>query len=104
MNMCNYRNEASRERIFAAVRSELLRVCSEQNPDFDADIRLDSSLVADLGLDSLSLVEVVVGLEQALQIEHLPLDALRDRASRHGGESFTVESLVNLCMEQAVAA
>jgi len=89
-----------RDRVFEIVRAELLRVRREQAPDFDAEIRMESSLVADLGLDSLSLVEAVVALEQALRIDHLSLEALNDSRD---GERFTVESLVNLCLEQATA-
>jgi acyl carrier protein len=102
--MHTQRNDVSmRDRVFEIVRAELLRVRREQSPDFDVEIRLESSLVADLGLDSLTLVEAVVALEQALGIERLSLEALNDRESGRGGERFTVASLVDLCMEQAAA-
>jgi acyl carrier protein len=101
--MCGSLDDQSKRRqVFEIVRAELLRVRREQAPDFNVEIRMDSSLVADLGLDSLSLVEAVVALEQALQIKHLSLEALSERESGRG-ERFTVESLVNLCMEHAVA-
>ncbi len=96
--------DASRkDQVFEIVRAELLRVRRAQTPHFDADIRMESSLVADLGLDSLSLVEAVVALEQALRIDQLSLDALNDCESGRDGCRLTVESLVNLCMEQAPA-
>jgi len=102
--MCTQLNDVSRRaRVFEIVRAELLRVRREQAPDFDAEIRMESSLVADLGLDSLSLVEAVVALEQALRIDRLSLEALDERESRRDGERFTVASLVNLCLEQAAA-
>jgi len=88
-----------KDKVFEVVRTELLRVRREQSPDFAADIGLESCLVADLGLDSLSLVEAVVAVEQALRIDQLPLEALNDRDSGR----FTVASLVNLCLEQAAA-
>ncbi len=90
-----------RDRIFETVCAELLSVRRTQTPQFDTEIRMESSLVADLGLDSLSLVEVVVALEQALRIDHLSLEALCECGSGGRGERYTVESLVNLCMEQA---
>jgi|SRR5579862_2383601 len=93
----------ARNRIFDIVRSELLRVRREQAPDFDKEIRMESSLVVDLGLDSLSLVEAVVGLEQALRIPHLSLEALSDCAATRYGGCLTVGSLVNLCIEQSAA-
>jgi acyl carrier protein len=90
------KNAASRNAVFEIVRAQLLHVCREQRKNFNVDIRLDSSLVADLGLDSLSLVEAVVALEQALGIQRLPLDALHDRCE---GAYLTVASLVDLCIE-----
>jgi acyl carrier protein len=92
-----------RDRVFEIVRAELLRVRRVQAPHFAADIRMESSLVADLGLDSLSLLEAVVALEQALRIDHLSLEALNDGESDRDGGRFTVESLVNLCIEHAAA-
>jgi len=68
-----------RDRVFEIVRAELLRVRREQAPDFDAEIRMESSLVADVGLDSLSLVEAVVALEHALRIDAV-LKRLKDGA------------------------
>ena len=94
---------STRNRIFDIVRRELLRVRREQAPDFDKEIRMESSLVADLGLDSLSLVEAVVALEQALRIPHLSLEALNDCASARDSGCLTVGSLVNLCIEYAAA-
>jgi acyl carrier protein len=89
---------ATRHTVFEVVRAQLLRVCREHRRNFDAEIRLDSSLITDLGLDSLSLVEAVVALEQAFGIERLPLEALNEVS---GDTYFTVGSLVDLCMRHA---
>jgi acyl carrier protein len=92
------KNASTRSTVFEVVRTQLLRVCREHRRNFNTEIRLDSSLIADLGLDSLSLVEAVVALEHAFGIERLPLEALsagRDEAY------FTVGSLVDLCMLHA---
>jgi acyl carrier protein len=91
-------NASTHHTVFEIVRAQLLRVCREHRRDFDAEIRLESSLVADLGLDSLSLVEAVVALEEALHIERLPLEALSDGCE---GACFTVGSLVDLCIAHA---
>ena len=87
---------STRSTVFDIVRTQLARVCREHQRDFDAEIRPDSSLIADLGLDSLSLVEAVVALEQAFGIERLPLDALNEDEAY-----FTVGSLVDLCIRHA---
>jgi acyl carrier protein len=95
------KDASTRDRLFEIVRAELLRIRRAQAPGFDGEIRMDSSLIADLGLDSLSLVEAVVALEQALRIEHLSLSELSE--SEGDGGRFTVESLVDLCMQRAAA-
>jgi acyl carrier protein len=97
------KDASMRDRVFEIVRAELLRVRRAETPDFEADIRMESSLVADLGLDSLSLVEVVVALEQTCRIDHLSLEALNDRESEGDVGRFSVESLVNLCIEHGAA-
>ncbi|MGF6367856.1 acyl carrier protein [Paraburkholderia sp. RAU6.4a] len=92
------KNASTRNTVFGVVRTQLLRVCREHQRDFNTEIRLDSSLIADLGLDSLSLVEAVVAIEQAFGIERLPLEALNEeRAETY----FTVGSLVDLCIRHA---
>ncbi|MCC8404564.1 phosphopantetheine-binding protein [Paraburkholderia sp. MMS20-SJTN17] len=92
------KNASTRNSVFEIVRTQLLGVCREHQRDFGAEIRLDSSLIADLGLDSLSLVEAVVAIEQAFGIERLPLEALSEAC---GEAHFTVGSLVDLCIEHA---
>jgi len=91
------KSPSTRDRVFEIVRAQLARVRREQAPDFNAEIRMESSLVADLGFDSLSLVEALVAIEQAFHIERLSLEALNDDSD---GACLTVESLVNLCVEQ----
>src|SRR5262252_4865490 len=95
-------NASMHERIFETVRTELLRVCRVHQPGFAAEIGLGSSLVTDLGLDSLSLVEAVVAIEEALRIEPLPLDTLHECET--GCERLTVGALVKLCAERAAGA
>ena len=92
---------STQERIFETVRAELLRVCRVHQPGFAAEIGLGSSLITDLGLDSLSLVEAVVAIEEALRIEPLPLDTLHE--CQAGCERLTVGALVKLCAERAAA-
>lgn len=96
------KDASTRDELFEIVRAELLRIRRAQAPGFAGEIRMDSSLIADIGLDSLSLVEAVVALEQALRIEPMSLTEMGE-VEGDGGR-FTVETLVNLCMQQRAAA
>ena len=91
---------ATREQVFNVVREQLTRVRSGYASS-GARIRMETSLVTDLGFDSLSLVEVAAAIEDALQIEELPLLAWSDRESEKDDERFTVASLVDLCLESS---
>lgn len=53
------------------VRSEVSRLSGQVNLDDNAE------LLADLGMDSISLIQLVVAIEQELGIELLTDDALR---------------------------
>jgi len=65
---------ATKEQVFEIVRRELARIRRELAPEFDAQIRMDSSLVADLGLESISIIGAVVAIELVLRIDPLSLD------------------------------
>ena len=95
---------STQERIFETVRAELLRVARQRQSGFTGEIGPRSSLITDLGLDSLSLVEAVVAIEEALRIEQLPLDALHECGAGGERDRFTVGALVKLCMERAAGA
>jgi len=65
---------ATKEQVFEIVRRALARIRRELAPEFDAQIRMDRSLVADLGLDSISIIGAVVAIELVLRIDPLSLD------------------------------
>ena len=94
---------SNRQQVFEIVRGELARIVREQSPDFDADIGMDTLLTADLGLDSISFIEVAVALEKALCVDELPLGSWTERESDRDGQRFTVASLVDLCTEHLSA-
>ena|SRR5215831_21134854 len=94
----------AKEQVFEIVRREITRICAEQTPDFKTDIRPESSLVADIGLDSISMVEALVAIEQALGIHELSLAAWTDEELERDGTRFTVGSLVDLCLQRTSAA
>jgi len=88
---------STQHRVFEIVRRELARIVREQGSERVADIGMATSLTADLGLDSISFIEVAVSLEKALAVDELPLNAWSDRESERDEPRFTVGSLVELC-------
>ena len=72
----------SRKRVFAIVRRELIRIRRDQAADFESDVGMQSSLVADIGLDSISMVEAMIAIEQALDIGELSLSDSTDAEQR----------------------
>ena len=91
-------------RVFEIVRCELARIAQEQRLERVADIGMATSLTADLGLDSISFIEVAVALEKALEVDELPLGAWSDLESERDEPRFTVGSLVELCQRQLQAS
>jgi acyl carrier protein len=59
----------------------------------------DTSVVDDLGIDSLRFVDLTVILEEQLQIREFPLQDWYDSEAQKSGKRFTVGSLVSLCTE-----
>jgi acyl carrier protein len=94
---------AAKEQVFEIVRRELARIRQELAPEFDAQIRMDSSLFADLGLDSISIVAAAVAIELALRVDPLSLDAWSEQEAARTEARFTVASLVDMCLERTSA-
>ena len=90
-------NIIAEDRVLEIVCRELARIRREHGGDANHEIRPDSSLVADVGFDSLSMVEALVAVEQALGIDELSLVAWTDEELEREGPRFTVASLVDVC-------
>lgn len=88
---------ASAEEVLEVVKRHLLQL-RRYNAMAASDIAPETSLVADLGFDSLSMIEVATVLEEAFAIEELPLNSWRERESDKAGARYTVASLVELCL------
>ena len=95
---------STRHRVFEIVRRELARIVREQGLERVTDIGMATSLTADLGLDSISFIEVAVSLEKALESDELPLNAWSDQESERDEPRFTVGSLVELCQRHLQAS
>jgi acyl carrier protein len=76
------------------VRTSLSDVCREKHL-FDGAVRLDHSLVDDLGFDSLTFVDLIVILEERTALEDLPLLDWADREAMRKTGRYSVQSLVD---------
>lgn len=82
-----------------SVRRALLRANERLSP---GDIEATSSLVDDLGFDSLKFVDLALALEDELCIVEFPVQAWYDAEYALSDRRFTVASLVAAC-EQCLA-
>jgi acyl carrier protein len=81
--------------VLGGVRYALLRVDRRLRPE---DVQLDTSLIDDLGLDSIKLVGLSVALEDAFDISDFPMQDWSDEEAQRTGGRFTVASLVTACL------
>jgi len=82
--------------VFEKVRKALERVDARV---VAAQVNLDTSVVHDLGLDSLRFVDLTIALEEALNIGEFPIQEWHDAESTLASEPrFTMGSLVALCI------
>jgi acyl carrier protein len=83
-----------RESLFDLVRLELVKVAmTEVTAD---DIGPDSLLIEELGVDSLSFVDLALALEDLLEVDEFPMQAWVDECVSHD-QPLTVGSLVAAC-------
>jgi acyl carrier protein len=67
-------SEQSQKAPIVAMITSVLDIVREMSPT--ADVEPDSELVAELGFDSLGLIELVAVLEDALDLPPIDMDAL----------------------------
>jgi acyl carrier protein len=85
----------SDEAILSGIRAALAKIV-ENVPA--GGIGLDTSLVDDLGLDSIRFVDFAVALEETLGIPEFPLQGWIDAELGSPGETrFTVRALLSYC-------
>ena len=64
-------------------------------------ITMESSLTTDLGFDSISLVELACAVEQALNIDALPLQAWLGDESERGRDRYSVAAFLRFTLSHA---
>lgn len=66
------------ETLSADTRAVMLDVVRELSPSAVSELRPDTELIAELGYDSLGMVELLVALEDALDLPPLDTEVLGD--------------------------
>jgi acyl carrier protein len=84
------------------VRFELARLLEDTGIGI-GEICLDSSLVDDLGLDSLKFVDLTLALEDAFGLPEFPMQRWVDEQARKQRPAFTVSALARACLQYVEA-
>jgi acyl carrier protein len=79
-----------------AVLEVLAALCRRAHGT-DLTLLASANLFSDLGLSSLELVDLAVGLERNLGIDEFPLQLWLDLQPTYGADGYTVGSLVAAC-------
>lgn len=90
---------ASFDRVLETVRRHVHTIVRDAGFEL-SDVKPSSSLIADLGLDSLKFVDLTVALEEAFGLREFPMQEWVDREAEKDTAAFTVASLVSACCEQ----
>jgi acyl carrier protein len=75
------------------IAEEVLIVLRERHSKAFPTILPDTSLVEDLGLDSIGFVDLTLRLETRLKIQELPLHDWIDAEGMRSGRKYTLSSL-----------
>ena len=82
---------------FDAIRAALVEILGNDGKR-SAKLRMETSLIDDLAMDSFLFVDLTLMLEERLKIENFPMQRWADTEMERGGH-FTIGSLVELCVE-----
>jgi acyl carrier protein len=86
------------EWIFERVKIAIKELCASAGLTYKS-IDLETSLIEDLGLTSLDLVDLTIALEKVLSIGEFPIRDWMDEEVLRDGKRYTVRSLVNKCID-----
>lgn len=88
---------AQDEHVRNMVRDALAELVAPDLGFVSSTITTDMSIFEDLGLDSLTMVDLTLVLEEKLSIPEFPMQAWADAESTRAGRRYTVGSLVEWC-------
>jgi acyl carrier protein len=87
---------SSNDSVFEAVADVLVELI-RQRGDAHLKVEASSSIVEDLGLDSLAMVDLTILLEEKLSIVGFSIQAWLDAEAMKDVSRYTVASLVQEC-------
>lgn len=90
-------SDEANARAFEAIRAVLAELLKRDNLRVE-EIRRETSLVEDLGMDSFLFVDLTLTLEEKLGIAKFPMRRWADAEVAQGGR-FTIGSLAACCAE-----
>lgn len=88
--------ESSNDGVFDAVEDALIELIAQRG-DTHLEVEASSSIVEDLGLDSLAMVDLTILLEDKLSIVGFPMQEWLDAETMKHAARYTVASLVQEC-------
>ena len=78
-----------REFLMSDIEERVKKIVAEQLGANEADVKLESSFVDDLGADSLDLVELVMAMEDHFGIEISDEELMKIRTIQHAVDYIT---------------
>lgn len=88
--------DMGQDEVYSTVRSVLAGLTKAE-----VEIGPQTNVLTELGLTSLTLVDLTLALEDALRLEEFPLQDWIDRENERGEEGFRVASIVETCRQVA---
>lgn len=88
----------TREEAFSKISPILSKLARDAGAG-EVVIGLDTSLIDDLGFESLTFVDLTLSLEAALQLPEFPMQRWADQELPLTGRRFMVASLVDACTQ-----
>jgi acyl carrier protein len=82
--------------VFEVVRGVLAELLCDRGQT-ETPIVPEASVIEDLGLDSLAMVDLTVLLEDRLALREFPMQEWADAEAVRDGRRYTVASLVHAC-------
>jgi acyl carrier protein len=88
---------ASRDEVLGVVQAALAELAPADVAFAGSDILPELSIFEDLGLDSLTMVDLTFLLEEKLSVAEFPIQEWADAEASRDGQRYTVASLVDRC-------